>query len=188
MPYLQNKPMKAAIQFALPLAATMLSGCLSPHTLKSTEPASNITSASVAQNSEPSPTIRYGRYTLASTLPRPEQMDLLNQIIDIRVPDGLNPTVEDALTYVLRHSGYRLCPRTSEVQQLYAHSLPASHYRLGPISLRHALGTLAGPAWRPVVDEKARRVCFVAFDGTGSVSTLPDVSPVRKKKRPGDVQ
>jgi type IV pili sensor histidine kinase/response regulator len=38
--------------------------------------------------------------------------------------------------------------------------LPAAHLRLGPLFLRDALLTLAGPAWELQVDDVTRRVCF----------------------------
>lgn len=104
--------------------------------------------------------IRYDRYTVMSTSPKPDQTDLLSQIIDIRIPDALTPSVQDAMTYILRRSGYQLCPADSDVQLLYSHALPASHYQLGPITLRDALQVLAGSAWELKVDELNRSICF----------------------------
>ena len=170
------RPLATSVTLALPLTVIALSGCNSLMT-SSTQREVVRPSVSKASRSsqvqwlqpERSPAQREGRYTLASTLPRSEQLDLLSQVIDIRLPETVSPTVHEAMRYVLRHSGYRLCPATgtgnSGVQVLYAHSLPAAHYRLGPITVRNALLTLAGPAWRVEVDEKARSVCFVARDG-----------------------
>lgn len=167
MSHLLNRPQNAISLIALPLVAAVLSGCMSY--LGSVEPepvteparfALPLSSAKTLVDAEPSPAIRYGRYTLANTSPREEQIDLLSQVIDIQIPDGLAPTVRDALAYALRHSGYLLCPTNDDVQSLYMHPLPASHYRLGPISLRNALVTLAGVAWQPVIDEKTRTICF----------------------------
>jgi type IV pili sensor histidine kinase/response regulator len=104
--------------------------------------------------------VRYDRYTVMSTSPKPDQIDLLAQIIDIRIPESLTPSVQDAMTHALRRSGYQLCPATDEVQQLYAHALPASHYQLGPMALRDALQVLAGPPWELEIDELARSICF----------------------------
>jgi type IV pili sensor histidine kinase/response regulator len=39
--------------------------------------------------------------------------------------------------------------------------LPAAHYRLGPVLLRDALLTLAGPVWDLQVDDGERKVCFI---------------------------
>ncbi|WP_248800908.1 PilL N-terminal domain-containing protein [Pseudomonas sp. MWU13-2105] len=170
------RPLATAVKLALPLTLIALSGCASLTTSSApTEvippPVSKVSRSPQVQWLQPerSPVQREGRYTLASTLPRTEQLDLLSQVIDIRVPDTANPTVQEAMRYVLRHSGYRLCPATGTgnggVQVLYAHPLPAAHYRLGPITVRNALLTLAGPAWHVKVDEKARSICFVARDG-----------------------
>ncbi len=104
--------------------------------------------------------IRYDRYTVISTRPKPDQLQLLDQIIDLRIPDALTPSVHQAMTYALRHSGYQLCSATGNVGVLFAHPLPASQYRLGPISVRDAMQMLAGPAWEMQVDELARRICF----------------------------
>ena len=104
--------------------------------------------------------IRYDRYTLISTKPKRDQLQLLDQIIDLRIADALSPSIHQAMTYALRHSGYQLCSATGHVGELFAHPLPASQYRLGPISVRDAMQMLAGPAWEMQVDEFARRICF----------------------------
>jgi len=188
-----TRPLATVVKLALPLTVIALSGCASLKTSSvQTEvvrpPISKVSHRSQVQWLQPerSPAQREGRYTLASTLPRTEQLDLLSQVIDIRLPETVNPTVHEAMRYVLRHSGYRLCPATGTgnggVQVLYAHPLPAAHYRLGPITVRNALLTLAGPAWRVEVDEKARSVCFVARDGvTDQLPATVLVGPVAGK-------
>jgi conjugative transfer region protein (TIGR03748 family) len=169
MLHLLNRPMKAIPTFTVPLISIVLCGCSTTGT--SSTPVPEIDRATMASVGHYPPTslhagftspIRYGRYTLAATSPRADQVDLLGQIIDIRIPDSTSPSVHEAMAYVLRHSGYHLCPGDEDVQQLYAHPLPASHYRLGPISVRDALITLAGNAWGPEVNEKARSICFAA--------------------------
>lgn len=190
MSHLLNRPLKATSLIALPLAVVVLSGCMSSQGAVEPEPVTEpahfvlpLTNATTAIHAEPSSAIRYGRYTLANTSPRPEQVDLLSQVIDIQISDGLTPTVRDALTYALRHSGYQLCPANDNVQSLYTHPLPASHYHLGPISLRNALVTLAGVAWQPVVDEKTRTICFESRSSselarsTGSLGLTKDSQP-----------
>lgn len=104
--------------------------------------------------------LRYGRYTLVSTEATPEQTDLLSQIIDVSVPSNLNPSVQDAMHYVLQRSGYSLCPAAGPVTTLFTRPLPAAHYLLGPIPLRSALQVLAGPAWQLTTDDVSRSVCF----------------------------
>lgn len=105
------------------------------------------------------PVMRQGRYTLVELAPSSAQRDLLRQLVQIDFPASRNATVGDALGHVLRRSGYRLC-NNSELTALHALPLPASHYRMGPMMLRDALLTLAGPGWDLSVDDGARQVCF----------------------------
>lgn len=124
------------------------------------------------------PVVRYGRYTLVSTAPSAEQRDLLAQIIDIGIPQGMKPSVHDAMEYVLQRSGYSLCPRTAgSVNVLYTRPLPAAHYQLGPMTLRNTLQVLAGPAWQVRVDEVRRSVCFESRPGYQHPSVAEGVSP-----------
>ncbi|MDI3251842.1 hypothetical protein PS706_03106 [Pseudomonas fluorescens] len=116
-------------------------------------------SRSPADESDP-PELRYGRYTLVSTEPTTEQRNLLAQIVDVSIPSHLNPSIQEAMHYVLQRSGYSLCPAAEPVKILFTRPLPAAHYRLGPISLRNALQVLAGPAWQLTSDEVSRSVCF----------------------------
>jgi hypothetical protein len=46
------------------------------------------------------------------------------------------------------------------VIELYALPLPVAHLHLGPMSLRDALLTLAGPAWELHANDRTRQVCF----------------------------
>ncbi|MBI6604911.1 MULTISPECIES: PilL N-terminal domain-containing protein [Pseudomonas] len=121
--------------------------------------------------------LHYGRYTLVSTEPTTEQRDLLAQIIDVSIPSSLNPSVQDALQYVLQRSGYALCPVTASVRVLFTRPLPAAHYRLGPIFLRRALQVLAGPAWQLTTDEVSRSVCFEQQKTEAGVALITPVSP-----------
>ncbi|MGK3119336.1 PilL N-terminal domain-containing protein [Pseudomonas corrugata] len=128
--------------------------------------------------------LRYGRYTLVSTEPTTEQRDFLAQIIDVSIPSSLNPSVQDALQYVLQRSGYALCPVTASVRVLFTRPLPATHYRLGPISLRSALQVLAGPAWRLMVDEVRRSVCFEQQKTEAGVALITPASHHQPETRP----
>jgi len=115
---------------------------------------------------EKEPVVRYGRYTLVSTQPDASQRDLMAQIIDVTIPSGMNPSVRDAMLYVVDRSGYALCPPSSQhVNILYTRPLPAAQYRLGPMTLRNTLQVLAGPAWQVKVDEVNRQVCFALRPG-----------------------
>lgn len=117
-------------------------------------------------NPEKEPVVRYGRYTLVSTQPDASQRDLMAQIIDVTIPSSMNPSVRDAMLYVVDRSGYALCPPSSQhVNILYTRPLPAAQYKLGPMTLRNTLQVLAGPAWQVKVDEVNRQVCFVLRPG-----------------------
>ncbi|AJD49286.1 MAG: PilL N-terminal domain-containing protein [Gammaproteobacteria bacterium] len=106
------------------------------------------------------PIVRYGRYTLVELVPEAAQQDLLLQVIDVSMPATLPATVGEALRYVLLRSGYTLCEAGSDAAVFHDLPLPAAHLRLGPLFLRDALLTLAGPAWELHVDDVGRRVCF----------------------------
>ena len=134
----------------------ILSGCSSTSSQRSTQETVVVKPARPTMQ----PVIRADRYTFLSIKPALEQQDLLSQVIDIRIPDSISPTVQDAMTYALRRSGYQLCSGKGDVAKLFTHPLPASHFRLGPIPLREALQLLAGPAWRLEVDEMNRSICF----------------------------
>jgi conjugative transfer region protein (TIGR03748 family) len=111
---------------------------------------------------EKDPVVRYGRYTLVSSAPTPDQRDLMAQIIDISIPANMTPNVGEAMVYVLDRSGYSLCSTdTGQVSVLYTRPLAAALYKIGPMTLRNALQVLAGPAWQVEVDEMDRQVCYV---------------------------
>jgi conjugative transfer region protein (TIGR03748 family) len=155
----------------LALAASLAAGCATP--APSSPPADSSRAAEPAI-SPPQyiPVVRYGRYTLVELEPTEVQRDLLLQVIDVSLPDTVQATVAGALNHVLRRSGYRLCSGP-ETDGLDALPLPAAHYRIGPMVLRDALLTLAGPAWRLHVDEGARVVCFtpatIAAEPAGAI-------------------
>lgn len=112
------------------------------------------------------PVVRYGRYTLVSTLPESGQRDLMAQIIDVSIPAQMKPNLRDAMQYVIDRSGYSLCSADSgHVNILYTRQLPAAQYKLGPMTLRNTLQVLAGPAWQVKVDEVNRQVCYVLRPG-----------------------
>ena len=140
-------------------------------------------SRSRADESHPSE-LRYGRYTLVSTEPTTEQRDLLAQIIDVSIPSTLNPSVQEAMHYVLQRSGYSLCPATEPVKMLFTRPLPAVHYRLGPISLHNALQALAGPAWQLTTDEVSRSVCFEQEKNDAGTVRFTPTSSHQSEARP----
>ena len=114
------------------------------------------------------PVVRYGRYTLVELAPTAAQRDLLLQTIDVSMPEDARATVGDGLRHVLKRSGYQLCETPSAVTELYALPLPAAHLHLGPMTLRDALLTLAGPAWELHADDRARQICFEQPGGSAT--------------------
>ncbi|MCO2937783.1 pilus assembly protein PilL [Pseudomonas aeruginosa] len=129
---------------------------------------------------EKEPVVRYGRYTLVSTQPDAGQRDLMAQIIDVNIPSSMNPSVKDAMQYVMSRSGYSLCPADAgHVNILYTRPLPAAQYKLGPMTLRNTLQVLSGPAWQVKVDEVARQVCFVLRPGY-QLPPAPRPKPVQQ--------
>ncbi|RQF52126.1 pilus assembly protein PilL [Pseudomonas aeruginosa] len=129
---------------------------------------------------EKEPVVRYGRYTLVSTQPDAGQRDLMAQIIDVTIPSSMNPSVKEAMQYVMSRSGYSLCPADAgHVNILYTRPLPAAQYKLGPMTLRNTLQVLSGPAWQVKVDEVARQVCFVLRPGY-QLPPVPRPKPVQQ--------
>lgn len=118
------------------------------------------------------PVARYGRYTLVEMVPEPAQRDLLRQVIEISIPPTFDASVGDALRHVLLRTGYRLCD-APDAASLFTLPLPAAHLRLGPLPLREALLTLAGPAWKLSVDDAARAVCFTRVTSARAPSANP---------------
>ncbi|WP_434694935.1 PilL N-terminal domain-containing protein [Pseudomonas sp. Z1-14] len=136
-----------------------------------------------ADESHPSE-LRYGRYTRVSTETTTEQRDLLAQIIDVSIPSHLNPSVQEAMHYVLQRSGYSLCTSAEPVKILFTRPLPAAHYRLGPIPLRSALQVLAGPAWQLTTDEVSRSVCFEREKNDAGTVQITPISSHQSEARP----
>jgi len=151
------------------LPFVLLTGCATPpQKLQERAPVQPTPSVSVSRNvqtpaddpygREPE-VVRYDRYLLVSTVPQAAQQDPLSQIIDIRIPPSVQPTVADAMRYALKQSGYSLCQTGPANGVLYRQPLPAVQYQLGPMRLRTALQVMAGAAWQLEVDDVQRVVC-----------------------------
>ncbi|CAJ5374189.1 putative pilL protein [Burkholderia pseudomallei] len=145
---------------AVAIATTCVAACATSAPPSATPPSIPMATREPS-STPPVPIVRYGRYTLIELAPDDGQRDLMRQIIDLAIPSPANATVGDALHYVLRRSGYRLCDeRANTTTVLYALPLPAAHEHLGPITLRDALQLLAGPRWTLLVNDETREVCF----------------------------
>lgn len=156
------------------LTAALVSGCATTTAPLPPEPIEE--AAPVVEPEAPNfiPVVRYGRYTLVELAPTAAQRDLLLQIIDVSMPEDARVTVGDGLRHVLKRSGYQLCESAHAVIDLYALPLPAAHLHLGPMTLRDALLTLAGPAWELYVDDRARKVCFERSGDGASADPTPE--------------
>ena len=142
------------------LAAALASGCATTTVPLAPDAIEEVASVPEPEASEFIPVVRYGRYTLVELAPSAAQRDLLLQTIDVSMPEDARATVGDGLRHVLKRSGYQLCETAHAVTALYALPLPAAHLHLGPMTLRDALLTLAGPAWEVHADDRTRQVCF----------------------------
>jgi len=142
------------------LAATLVSGCATTTAPVAPDAIEAVSAAPEAEAPEFIPVVRYGRYTLVELVPTAAQRDLLLQTIDVSMPEDVRATVGDGLRHVLKRSGYGLCQTAHAVIELYALPLPAAHLHLGPMTLRDALLTLAGPGWELHADDRARQICF----------------------------
>lgn len=106
--------------------------------------------------------VQTGRYSILTAKPTEAQVELLATTVMIRFPQRIQ-TVGEAVHYLLQRSGYRLVPADfldPEAAALLALPLPAVHRSLGPMTLRDALTTLAGPAFQLVQDPVHRLMTF----------------------------
>ena len=106
--------------------------------------------------------LQVGRYSLFAATPTQAQAELLATTMTVRFPNRIQG-VGEAVRYLLQRSGYRLANSEAigpDTAALFALPLPAVHRSLGPMMLRDALETLAGPAFHLVQDPVHRLVTF----------------------------
>ena len=156
------------------LAAVLASGCATTTAPLAPEAIEEVSAAPEPETPEFIPVVRYGRYTLVELAPTAAQRDLLLQTIDVAMPEDARATVGDGLRHALKRSGYGLCQTAHGVIELYALPLPAAHLHLGPMTLRDALLTLAGPAWELQADDRARQICFERPGGDAGAAAAPE--------------
>ncbi len=132
--------------------------------------------------------VQVGRYSTLRAMPTAAQADLLSTTIAVRFPERIQ-TLGEAVHYLLQRSGYRLAdhlaasPATAD---LLALSLPAVHRNLGPILLKQALETLAGPVFRLVQDPVHRLISFELCMPVRTATHEPD--PSLKTEGPRDAE
>lgn len=156
------------------LAAVLTGGCATTAAPLAPESIEEVAPVPEPEAPEFIPVVRYGRYTLVELAPLAAQRDLLLQTIDVSMPEDARATVGDGLRHVLKRSGYGLCQTAHAAIELYALPLPAAHLHLGPMTLRDALLTLAGPAWELHADDRTRQVCFERPGGDAAAEPVPE--------------
>lgn len=103
-----------------------------------------------------------GRYMTAQDGPKPEQLDLLKQEMQVKFPDSVK-TIGDAMNYLLQYSGYSLVPsdiQSDALKKTLNKPLPTIDRSFGPMKLDEGLKVLAGPVFDLVQDPLNRVVDF----------------------------
>ncbi len=172
--------MPASPPYWRPVSISLLTAVLASGCATTTQPSAPAVIADASHTLELDapqmiPVVRYGRYTLVELVPLAAQRDLLLQIIDVSIPEGRRATVGDGLRHVLQRSGYQLCETAHSIVELYSLPLPAAHMHLGPMSLRDALLTLAGPAWELHADDRTREIWFVRVSDNTISAPAPEL-------------
>lgn len=124
-------------------------------------------------------TVQVARYSTIAPVASAAQVDPLDAVVTIVFPEQLT-TVEEALHYVLRRSGYQLASAEAAdpaVSVLANQPLPEVHRRLGPITVARALSALAGPSWSLVVDPVHRLVSFELTQAYTAIGSPRDAGP-----------
>lgn len=119
--------------------------------------------------------IQVNRYSFQKQTAHPAQADLLSAVIETRFPKNV-ATVGDAIEYMLERSGYRFI-NTDETADAMALELPAVHRSLGPLPLRTAISTIAGPTWQ-LHENKEKRTVWLERQVAGVDTPGPTSPPV----------
>lgn len=106
------------------------------------------------------------RYSTVRPAPSGVQQDPLSAHVDVVLPATVT-RIGEAVEALLAPSGYRLASAAAAAPEravLLALPLPEVHRALGPLPLRTALQTLAGPAFTLVEDRVHRLISFERCD------------------------
>jgi len=93
------------------LATAFVSGCAT-HSVPPAPIVEQTVSVAEPEDTLFIPVVRQGRYTLVELEPAAAQRDLLLQVVEVSLPQGMQATVGDGLRHVLKRSGWRLCEET----------------------------------------------------------------------------
>ena len=116
----------------------------------------------MASTDNPDGAIRIGRYLSRQPVATTAQhYPLMATVTSLRFPKRI-ATVETAMDYVLRDTGYQLTNawRPPAVKSMLHARLPNNQRELGTIVITEALQTLAGPAFDLTIDPVHRLVGF----------------------------
>jgi type IV pili sensor histidine kinase/response regulator len=112
--------------------------------------------------------VAVARYSTIRPVPTLEQRDPLAGLVTTTFPSSVT-LVGQAVDALLEPSGYRLASARAAPParaMLFGLPLPEAHRALGPMPLRLALTTLAGPAFVLVEDSVHRLVSFERCEAT----------------------
>lgn len=161
------------------LASVLVSLSLTGCAHQPSAPSSTVPTSPSKSTGEETPLAHYSRYTLIEMRPEAPQTDLLQQVVDVRIPATATSSVGDTVRYVLLHTGFRLCEDPA-IRDFDSLPLPAAHMHLGPLPLATVLQLLVGRSWALEIDESNRRVCFSRSDAGASTN---DTSRAERRPR-----
>lgn len=107
------------------------------------------------------------RYLTINNKPRPEQINLLTQVVQVKFPQNIQ-TIGMAVSYLLRFSGYSLISKkkmSPALLTMLSKPLPVVDRELGPVSLKDALMVLGGESFTLVQDPLNREINFLLKPG-----------------------
>jgi FimV-like protein len=128
------------------------------------------------------------RYLSVQVGPESTQTDLLQSIVDIRVPERIT-TVGGSLDYLLRPYGFQLDdshkvdkqPEADEQYLLLVLTLPEPHRNLRLMTLMDALTTLGGKSFRPLINPVKRSVRYQLREGFGQFATAEEMEIAKQQ-------
>ena len=122
------------------------------------------------------------RYVSVTVGPKPEQMDLLQSIVNIHIPETIT-TIGEALDYLLEPYGFHLesSPETDEQYLLLILALPDPHRHLGSMTLIDALTVLGGKSFQVVINPVKRTVRYQLRDTFDQFVTAEDKTAAKQQ-------
>ena len=125
--------------------------------------ASLVTSVSIGVIAGYATTIQTSRYTISEAGLNQYQEDLLHQTVTMTFPQSRVHTIDAAVKYLLRFSGYQLVPQEAQPKQVQAilrQSLPESLRTLRNVTIEQGLSGLVGQPFQILYDPVHRLISF----------------------------